>query len=86
MHVLGGGHSDTIVSLNNKTFSYCCHHHHGFPLLLLLPAQVLMRRALESRMRVLGEGHSDTVVSLNNLASLLFQQGKTAEAVPLYKQ
>eukprot|EP00983_Pelagomonas_calceolata_P133744 1161992-Pelagomonas_calceolata.AAC.8 len=46
----------------------------------------MMRRALQSRMKVLGEEHSDTVVSLNNLASLLFQQGKTAEAVPLYKQ
>ncbi len=45
-----------------------------------------MRRALESRLKVLGEEHSDTVVSLNNLTSLLFQQGKTAEAVPLYKK
>lgn len=45
-----------------------------------------MRRALESRLKILGTSHSDTVVSLNNLASLLFQQGKTAEAAPLYKQ
>jgi hypothetical protein len=46
----------------------------------------MMQRALNSRLKILGEEHSDTVVSLNNLASLLFQQGKTAEAVPLYKQ
>lgn len=48
--------------------------------------QEMMQRALNSRLKILGEEHSDTVVSLNNLASLLFQQGKTAEAVPLYKQ
>jgi len=46
----------------------------------------MMRRALDSRLRVLGPEHSDTVVSLNNLASLMFQQGRTAEAAPLLKQ
>jgi tetratricopeptide (TPR) repeat protein len=34
----------------------------------------------------LGAGHVDTAQSLNNLARLYYEQGKYAEAEPLYKR
>lgn len=36
--------------------------------------------------QMLGKDHMDTAVSMNNLASLLFQQQKLEEALPLYQQ
>ncbi len=43
-------------------------------------------RALQASERTLGSEHPSTLVSMNNLASLLQDQGKLAEAEPLFRR
>jgi len=45
-----------------------------------------LQRALAIREQLLGPHHPDTAQSLNNLAELYRDQGKYAEAEPLYQQ
>ena len=45
-----------------------------------------MKRALAIREHQLGPEHSDTAQSLNNLAGLYDEQGKYAQAEPLYQR
>ena len=45
-----------------------------------------LRRALEGRERQLGANHPGTLAAVNNLALLLQDQGKLAEAEPLFRR
>src|SRR5207244_3465687 len=49
-------------------------------------AEVKRREALAIRQKVLGEEHPHTANSYNNLAFCLDEQGKHAEALPLYQK
>eukprot|EP00808_Paulinella_micropora_P011958 g42040.t1 len=45
-----------------------------------------LRRALQEREKTVGAEHPDTLTSVNNLGMLLKQQGKLAEAEPLFRR
>ena len=45
-----------------------------------------LRRALDDRERRLGAQHPDTLLAVRDLALLLQEQGKLAEAEPLFRR
>ena len=47
-------------------------------------SEALFRQALELRTQTLGSTHADVAQTMNFLANLLHQQGRNAEAEPLY--
>lgn len=49
-------------------------------------ANSLYKEALGSRRQLLGNSHPDTLRNISNYATLLWEQGKLAEARPLYKK
>ena len=49
-------------------------------------AEILYRRALETREQTLGLEHPDTLTSVNDLGTFLMKQGKLAEAEPLLQR
>ena len=74
--VLGEEHPDTLDSMNNLALS--------------TRSKASMRRPSHcspgpgGRRRVLGEEHPETLTTMNNLAELYVNQGKYAQAEPLY--
>ena len=50
------------------------------------PAEELLRRLVEIRVKSVGEHHADTSMAVYHLAELLFQQGRYAEAVPHWER
>jgi tetratricopeptide (TPR) repeat protein len=53
---------------------------------LLVPAEVQLRAALESRKRVLGPDHRDVGASLYNLAFVVSEKGENDDAGKLYRE
>ena len=67
--ILGEGHPDTLVSLNNLASLYDNQGRYG-------EAEPLFVQALALRRETLGETHPQTLASLNNLAVLYVRQGR----------
>ncbi|KFY28121.1 hypothetical protein V491_00628 [Pseudogymnoascus sp. VKM F-3775] len=77
--VLGKGHPDTLMSMNNLAIAL---EKHG----KFAEAEAMHRQALQLRETVLGKDHPDTLASMNSVAELLCLQGKYAEAEAMHRQ
>jgi tetratricopeptide (TPR) repeat protein len=76
MEILGGGHSDTLTSMNNLALTYWNQGRWN-------EAEKLQVEVMERRKEVLREGHSDILTSMNNLALTYWNQGRWNEAEKL---
>jgi tetratricopeptide (TPR) repeat protein len=77
--ILGEGHPDTAMSLDNLGATY---HQQGDS----KQALVLHQEAFEIRERVLGHNHRQTAISLNNLGSTYRSLGDLKQALALHQQ
>jgi tetratricopeptide (TPR) repeat protein len=77
--LLGAGHSDTLISMNNLALLYRDRGRYD-------EAEPLFKQVLEANRSTLGAGHPDTLISMNNLAGLYDLLGRYDEAEPLLKQ
>ena len=76
MNVLGGGHPDTLTSMDDLAITY---RNQG----RWKEAEELEAMVMETRRKVLGSEHPDTLTSMSNLALTYQSQGRWKEAEEL---
>ncbi len=74
--LLGEGHPDTLLSMNNLALLHLRQGRYA-------QAEPLLKVGVETRRRLLGEEHPDTLNSMDNLTELYQRQGKFSQAEAL---